>query len=102
MPTKSILISSVAAAAAVVGGLAYWLLPADEAVVPVPAPHAAIQDKSPTTVAHRWQWQNFSKIESEPGQDSDAGKPNAAGGELPANVVAIYRILQSIKLDENG
>src|SRR5688500_8102178 len=92
MPNKSILISSLAAAA-VIGGLAYWVWPRDETVTPVPTPHAQIQEKTTNTIAHEWQWQNFSKIKS---------APNAGEDTVPANVVAIYRILQGMKLDENG
>jgi lipase chaperone LimK len=100
MPKKSILIASLAAAA-VIAGLAYWL-PRGETVVPVPTPHAEIKDKDTNTIAYKWQWQNFSKIKSEPnaGEGSEVGKPT--DGEVPSSVVAIYRILQSIKLDENG
>jgi hypothetical protein len=45
MPTKSALISGLAAAA-VIGGLAYWVLSGDE--TQVPEPHADVQIKAPT------------------------------------------------------
>lgn len=103
MQKKSILISSLAAAA-VIGGLAYWVLPRDEAAMPVPTPHAEPQEKNTNTIAYKWQWQNFTKIKSarNAGEGSDAAKRGPTSGEVPSNVVAIYRILQSIKLDDNG
>lgn len=93
MPNKSIWISSLAAAA-VIGGLAYWMLPRRETVTPAPTPQADIQEKNTDTIAYKWQWQNFTR--------SAAGKPGSTAGDVPSNAVAIYRILQSIKLDENG
>lgn len=93
MPKKSILISSLAAA--VIGGWAYWVLPGDA------TPPAEVQDKNTNTIAHRWQWQNFTGIESAP-LGEDVGKPGPTSGEVPSNAVAIYKILQDIKLDEHG
>ncbi|WP_129646933.1 lipase secretion chaperone [Peristeroidobacter agariperforans] len=92
MPRKSILIASLAAAG-VIGGLAYWALPGEQSVMRAP-PRAEAKDKNSDTIAYKWQWQNFSKSESAP----DAGEDS----EVSANVVLIYRILQSMKLDENG
>jgi len=60
--------------------------------MPMPTPHAEIKEKNTDTIAYKWQWRNFSDSESAP----------TASEEVPANVVAIYRILQSVKLDENG
>ena len=95
MPKKPIWISGLAAAAAIVA-LAYWMLPRQESVAPLPTPPAAVQDESTNTIAHRWQWQNFSKSKSAPSADKNSEV------EVPPNVVAIYRILQGMKLDENG
>ena len=99
MPNKSILMSSLAAA--VIGGLAYWMWPGDEAVVPAPTPDAQVQEKNTNTIAHEWRWQNFTKnpSASNAGENSEGGKP---GSEVPSHAVAIYRILQGIKLDEDG
>jgi lipase chaperone LimK len=99
MPTKSALISGLAAAA-VIGGLAYWVLSGDE--TQVPEPHADVQDQSTNTIASNWQWKNF---DAQPlpkaGHNPDVDKPSPTD-KVPSKVVGIYRILQSIKLDENG
>jgi lipase chaperone LimK len=102
MPKEPILLASLAAAA-VIGGLAYWMSFGDESVVPMPTPHADVQDKNTNTIADKWQWQNFTntKPATNGGEKSELDKPRPTG-ETPSNVVGIYRILQSIKLDENG
>lgn len=102
MPKQSVLIFSLAAAA-VIGGLAYWELRRGETAVLMTAPSADVQDKNTHTIAYKWQWQNFSNTPSAAnvGENSEAGKPRPTG-EAPSNVVGIYRILQSIRLDENG
>ncbi|GFE87676.1 lipase secretion chaperone [Steroidobacter agaridevorans] len=90
MPKQWKVVSGLAAAA-VIGGLAYWVLPRDEAES---APPAEIQETNTNTIASRWQWRNFTKPEAE--------QPGTTGSEVPANVVTVYRILQSMKLDESG
>jgi lipase chaperone LimK len=100
MPKKSILMASLAAAA-VIGGMAYWVLPGREFVVPMPAPHT--NDRNTNTIAYKWQWQNFTK--TNPAPNADESSEVASGsrtGEVPSNVVAIYKILQGMKLDEHG
>jgi lipase chaperone LimK len=94
MPNKSIWISSLAAAA-VIGASVFCVSRRDETLVPAPAPQTEAQDKNSNTIAYRWQWQNFSASE-------EGGEPGPTSSEAPSNVVAIYRILQGIKLDENG
>jgi lipase chaperone LimK len=102
MPRISVLISCLAATA-VIGGLAYWEFSGDETAVPMATPNADIQDKNSNTIASRWQWQNFTNTKPAPnaGEKSKVDKPRPAG-EVPANAVGIYRIVQSIKLDANG
>jgi lipase chaperone LimK len=95
MPSKSILISSLAAAA-VIGGLIYWVSPGNETVVPAPTPRAGARDENANTIADEWQWQNFNDDRTSPVREP------GATGEVPAHAVAIYRILQGIRLDENG
>jgi lipase chaperone LimK len=92
------------AAAALIGGLAYWELSGDETVVPMLAPAANVQDKSTNTIAHTWQWENFAntKPASDAGGNSEVAKPRPAGEVVPSDAVGPYRILQSMKLDENG
>ncbi|HTE15755.1 MAG TPA: lipase secretion chaperone [Burkholderiales bacterium] len=102
MPKISVLIPCLAAAA-VIGGLAYWELSGDETAVSMPAPNADVQDKTTSTIASKWQWQNFSNTKPAPnaGGTSKVVKPGPTG-EVPSNVVGIYRIVQSMKLDANG
>jgi lipase chaperone LimK len=95
MPRTSTLIASFAVTA-VIGGFAYWALRGDEAAVQTPPSRADVQKKSANTIAHEWQWKNF-----DDGKTTAADKPGPAG-EVPSNVVAIYRILQGIKVDESG
>jgi lipase chaperone LimK len=100
MPKKSVVIFCLAAAA-VTGGLAYWELSGDKTAAPTP--NANIQDKDTSTIASKWQWQNFNNSEPAPnaGESSKVAKPRPVG-EVPANAVGIYRVVQSIKLDTNG
>src|SRR5262245_55584444 len=102
MPGKSAFIASLVVAA-VIGGSAYWVLSGDETAAPMPAHDALIQDKNGNTIAHEWQWKNFTNTESAPNAGEDSQADNARpSDEVPANVVGIYRILQSMKLDEGG
>jgi lipase chaperone LimK len=95
MPKKSVLISSIAAV--VIGGLMYWMLSGDETLV---SPDADIQNKNTNTIADQWQWNNFANT-GQTFEDSEGGKSRPTSA-VPPDVVGIYRILQSIKLDENG
>jgi len=99
MAKKSVLISGLAVAAAI-GGLAYWVLSADETEVSMP-PNAGIQDTNSSTIANKWQWQNFGDNKPAPnaGEKSEVAKPRP---KVPYDVVKVYKVLQSIKLDENG
>jgi lipase chaperone LimK len=101
MRKKSVLISCLAATA-IVGGLVYWVLPQGE--TPAPKPDAAIQDQDTGTIAYKWQWKNFTDTEPAPNTDaenSEVNKPRPTG-EMPYDAVAVYRVLQGIRLDENG
>ncbi|MBB6096450.1 lipase chaperone LimK [Povalibacter uvarum] len=86
------------AAATVIGGLAYWLLSGDTIAVPMPG-----SDENTNTIAHQWQWQNFAPTDPalNAGATSEANEPRPTG-EVPSGAVGIYRILQGIRLDENG
>ena len=98
MPKKSVLILCFAATA-VIGGLAYWELSGDETSDETSTSDANLQNKNTHTIADKWQWSNF---DTKPAADnSEGGKPSPTTA-VPSNVVGIYRILQSIKLDENG
>jgi lipase chaperone LimK len=99
MPNKSILISAVAAA--LIGGLIYWVVSENQTQVPVPS--AYIQNTNANTVANNWQWKNFSDTQSasDAGKKSETDKAKAAGA-LPYNAVEVYKVLQSLKLDEDG
>jgi len=95
---KSVLIFAVAAAAAI-AGLVYWSSSQDDVVASKPA--AAAQSEE--SIAYKWQWENFAKKKSADagGQNSDAEK-SAASTEMPYDAVSVYKVLQSIKVDENG
>jgi lipase chaperone LimK len=99
MQTKSVLIGGLAAAVAVVGW-AYWAAPERKPLVPPPA--ASIQQKANDTIAHQWRWDHLAK----PAATNDTG--NAEGDtrrpsvEMPYDAVAVYKVLQSIRVDENG
>jgi lipase chaperone LimK len=97
MQAKALLISGLAAA--VIGGLTYWGLSEDATLAPIVTPDANTQNAN-TTIADQWQWNNFSSIKSA-GKDSKGDKSRSTSA-VPSDVVGIYRILQSIKLDENG
>lgn len=96
---KSVMIFGLAAAA-VLAGLVYWALSQDEALVQKPS--AVIQDQDTDTIAYKWQWENVTK--RAPKADARSSKVNESRptGEMPYDAVAVYKVLQSIKLDENG
>src|SRR5262245_2813783 len=95
MPKKSALIFSLAAAA-VIGGLAYWASLRDETAAPTPSANA--QAKNTNTIADEWQWQNFANTTPAPNarENSEADEPRPTD-EVPSSVVGIYSVLQSIK-----
>jgi lipase chaperone LimK len=95
---KSVLIFGLAAAA-VIAGLVYWGLLRDEDVVSKPV--AVIQDQDAETIAYKWQWENFTKRASRADQNNESNEPGATS-EMPYDAVAVYKVLQGIKLDENG
>jgi lipase chaperone LimK len=96
---KSIL-SFGLAVAAVIGGLVYWASPQEETLVQ--KPNAAIQDQNTETIAYKWQWENLTKpAPNGDERNSDVTEPRPRG-EMPYDAVAVYRVLQSIRLDENG
>lgn len=95
---KSVLIFGLAAAAAI-AGLVYWASPQDEIVGSKRG--ATIQDQDTGTIAYKWQWENLAKRAPEGDAEDSEVKPRPAG-EMPYDAVAVYRVLQSIKLDENG
>lgn len=94
MEKKSVLISGLAAAA-VIGAVAYWGLLRDETAAPKPS--AVIQEQSPDSIAYKWQWGNFTNTKSAPDADADNQT-----GEMPYDAVGVYKVLQSIRIDENG
>jgi lipase chaperone LimK len=79
--------------AAAIGGLWYWALSEDETVASMPTSESKIQDTQNSTIASEWQWNNFAASKA------DKSSPASA---VPSEVVEIYRILRSIKLDETG
>jgi len=93
MQKKSVLISGLAAAAAI-GGFVYWVLPREETATSNPG--AVIQEQRPDTVAYKWQWENFTN--TKPASNPDADRT----GEMPYDAVEVYKVLQGIRLDENG
>ena len=98
MQKKSVLISGLAAAA-VIGGWVYWVSFQDET-----KPNAVVQDQNTDTIAYKWQWENFTKNKSAPNADAEksATDTTPSSGEMPYDAVGVYRVLQGIKLDENG
>jgi lipase chaperone LimK len=99
MPKKSVLMFCLVTSA-VIGGLAYWEFSQDEPTGETLTAHdASTQNKNTDTIADKWQWNNFAS--TKPAEDSEGGKSSPASA-VPSDVVGIYRILQSIKLDENG
>jgi lipase chaperone LimK len=95
---KSVLIFGLAAAAVIVG-LVYWGLPQDDIVAS--KPDAVVQDEK--TIAYKWQWGNFTKTKSAPNADAEKSEGDKTPtGEMPYDAVAVYKVLQSIKVDENG
>jgi len=87
------------AAVAVTGGLVYWAPSQDE-----PKSGAVLQDQNTDTIAYQWQWENFTKTKPAPDATDENSEVNESRptGEMPYDAVAVYRVLQSIKLDENG
>lgn len=105
MSKKTVLISGLAAAAAM-GGLAYWVLSgekaADESLTPAPTSSVDFQVQNANTIANNWRWESFSDTQRAPsaGNTSEGGQPRPS--KVPYDVVEVYKVLQSIKLDENG
>lgn len=77
------------------GGMLYWIVSADEAAV-----SADVRETASSTVADQWQWSNFvgSKSASDSSTVDKSGQPEM----MSDDAVAAYKILQSIKLDDNG
>jgi len=105
MSKTSVLISCLAV---VIGGLVYWVLSADEKLVPIPVHNEDIKDQNTNTIAYQWQWENFTETKTtgsgdreNSGKDSETDKPRPVA-EVPYDVVKIYTMLQNIRLDENG
>ena len=94
---KSVLIFGIAAAA-VIAGLVYWAPSKDEL-----KSGAVVQDQDTETIAYKWQWENF-KTKTAPDADDENSKVRAPRrtGEMPYDAVSVYKVLQSIRLDENG
>jgi lipase chaperone LimK len=97
MQKKSVLISALAAAV-VIGGAAYWVLPEGETA----KPRVVLQDENTDTIAYKWQWENFAKTKPAPNNDAESSAENKPSGEMPYDAVEVYRVLQSIRVDENG
>lgn len=94
----SVLVFAVLAAA-ITGALIYWAPSHEE-----PQPAAVVQQPGSDTIAHQWQWDNFTKAKQaaeSTSQDAQGNAPRAAT-ELPYDAVTVYRALQSIRVDENG
>jgi len=92
---KSVLIFGLAAAAVIVGMVSWALLSQS------PKASAPIQKQDPETIAYKWQWENFTKAKPTPnsnGEEADKSSTN----EMPYDAVSVYKVLQSIKVDENG
>lgn len=101
MPRASVLIFGLAAAVAI-GGLVYRATLRDETVAPA-TPDAVMQPADAGTIANKWQWENFAKAQK-PGTDagdSEAATPRPSD-EAPYDAMTVYKVLQSIRLDENG
>jgi lipase chaperone LimK len=96
---KSVLIFGLAAAV-VIAGLVYWASPQNETLVQ--KQNAVIQDQDPETIAYKWQWENLTKRTPKPGVKTSEVNESRPAGEMPYDAVAVYRVLQSIKLDEDG
>ena len=94
---KSVLIFGLAAAA-VIAGLVYWGLPQDDVVAS--KPDAVVQDEK--TIAYKWQWGNFTKRAPKPDEKNSEVNEARSTNEMPYDAVAVYKVLQSVKLDENG
>lgn len=101
MPRASVLIFGLAAVAAICGFVYQAMLPNDGGA-PTP-PDAMIQTGNADTVASKWQWENFANSAKPDGEggESRSGKPPSSG-EMPYDAVTVYKVLQSIGLDENG
>lgn len=98
---KSVLIFGLAAAV-LIAGMVYWALLRDETLATKPS--AVVQDQDTDTIAYQWQWQNVTKTKSARNADTEDSAVNEGRpmGEMPYDAVAVYRVLQSIRLDENG
>ena len=106
MSKNSVVISGLATAAAM-GGLAYWVLSgeknADDSLTLTQTSTTDVQDKNSNTIANNWQWENFSDTRRAPSADntSEGDKPSPTS-KTPYDPVEVYKVLQSIRLDENG
>ena len=97
---KSVLVFGLGAAAVIVG-LVYWASTRDERLAQKSTP--LIHEQNRESIAYKWQWENFAKTKptSNVGGNSEANDARRAG-EMPYDAVGVYRVLQSIRVDENG
>ena len=96
---KTVLIFGLAAAG-LIAGMVYWASTQDETAAP--QMNAVIQDQNTDSIAYKWQWENFAKKKAPgDGENSKAEEPRPTA-EMPYDAVGVYRVLQSIKIDENG
>ncbi len=86
-------------AMAATGALVYWAPSQNE---PKPATHVAEQRVD--TIAAQWQWGNFAKNDDAAiaSAESPAANKPRVQSEMPYDAVGVYKVLQSIRLDENG
>ena len=99
---KSVLVFGFLAAA-VSGGLVYWASSQDENVAATS--NAIVHEQNSETIAYQWQWENFDKDKSAATSDAETAKTkNTArpARAMPYDAVSVYKVLQGIKLDENG
>jgi lipase chaperone LimK len=98
---RSVLIYALAVVA-VIAGLVF-LAPRGHEEQESPRVGAVVEKRTDDTIAHKWQWDNVNKARA---QSAAGGNRNenehASGSEMPYDAVSVYKVLQSIHVDENG
>jgi lipase chaperone LimK len=96
---RSVLIYALAVVAAIAGLV--LLAPGEREVQDSGKTAQVVEERNADTIAHKWQWENVNKIKSQ-AQDSAKRDTSASGNEMPYDAVSVYKVLQSIRVDEGG
>lgn len=99
MPKTSVVIAGLAAVGVAAG--VYWMS-SEQTPAPMSVDDANAQNENANTVANNWQWKNFNTTQPTSTVDKPSeGEPRQTDA-LPYDAVEVYKVLQSLKLDDSG